>query len=806
MPSQTRDTAPLLSDGEPRDDRSDAYNDDDTSARGVRIFGYDVSKHSIALTIFIFLTTLAIVFGSIAAGILVGRHGQGKHNPPAPAPAPSQPPKHDKPHKHKGDKSHGADVCMTPECVLTAASILQTVNMSASPCDDFYEFACGNWVASHDIPDDQGSTSEPYLMVEESRRIMREILEGDFSSSTKDGFGFPASDDLVDRQNFEKVQATYKACMNESAVEALGAKPIQDLLTKVILHYPVGVASDGSISANLTEAFLYMSHLSLSPFLELDVGEDSKNPDYNILSVAQPDNGLPSKEYYKDAKVVEMYVDAIAELFQKILDSSIADPDTLKHRYSKIAKAVVDLEDKVAQAGLDFEDLNDEVATYHDMSVQEAAKLVTAIDLERVVKSLAHELPEKIIIRSPEYLQKLEKIISETPKETVQYYLLWKVMEVYSPYLASDIYAPLRGFRNQLQGKDPETKSARWKTCINQVDETVGFLAGRYYVQRQFSQGSKEKAESLVNNVKEAFVDHLRKLDWVDDETKDMSAKKARALVTKIGYPTKSPNLDDPISLAEYYEMLRIEPDEFFGNYLRASHIEFNKDMKKIGKPVDHDRWLMTPYTVNAYYNPPGNELVFPAGILSKPMFDAKYPSYINYGAIGSVIGHETGHAFDNLGRHFDETGKMRDWWSNATVAEFEKRTPCFVNQYSNYSVKGPDGEEVHVNGKLTLGENLADNGGIRAAYNAWKKEQKGLKRKDRDQKLPGIDLTPEQLFYVSFSRFWCGKARPAQAVQQVRTDEHSPRNVRVLAAVANSPEFAKAFGCKKNKDRCELW
>lgn len=306
-----------------------------------------------------------------------------------------------------------------------------------------------------------------------------------------------------------------------------------------------------------------------------------------------------------------------------------------------------------------------------------------------------------------------------------------------------------------------------------------------------------------MSDIKDEFVRKLKATEWMDDETTNKAIEKVHNIVQKIGYPTRSPDITDPDSLASYYKTVNISSKTYFANAVSIVSFAVAEEWSSLGKPVDRDRWDMTVPTVNAYYNPPGNEIVFPAGIMQFPVFDVDVPAYVSYGAFGSVAGHELSHAFDSTGRHYDQNGNYTDWWSEGTVEAFEKRAECFVDQYSNFTIPGPDDKPLHVNGRLTLGENIADAGGLSASFQAWKRRSAEVP----NAHLPGLDyFTQSQLFFVSYSNWWCGKSRHDTAINRIYTDPHAPKWARILGTMANSREFRESFQCEKKKPTCELW
>jgi endothelin-converting enzyme len=339
---------------------------------------------------------------------------------------------------------------------------------------------------------------------------------------------------------------------------------------------------------------------------------------------------------------------------------------------------------------------------------------------------------------------------------------------------------------------------------VQTVDGELGWILGRFYIEKAFSEAAKAFGDRIIYDIKDQFARRLRELTWFDKEATELAIQKVYNIDQKIGYPDKTPNITSPESLHKYYADVKVTPTTYFDNSISVTKDEVRKSWAKLGRPTNRFEWDMTPPTVNAYYNPPGNEIVFPAGIMQFPIFSLDVPEYISYGAFASIAGHELSHAFDSTGRHYDINGNLTDWWPQKTVEEFETRAQCFVDQYSAFSIEGPNGERVHVNGKLTLGENIADAGGVNAGFKAWKRRD----AENPNPVLPGVQekFTKEQLFFVSYGRAWCSKIRKEAAIDRVRTDPHSPAFARVLGTVSNAPAFLEAFNCPTRKPTCELW
>lgn len=411
-------------------------------------------------------------------------------------------------------------------------------------------------------------------------------------------------------------------------------------------------------------------------------------------------------------------------------------------------------------------------------------------------------IPSSLIVAYPEYIKNVNGIIKDTPRDIIQAYFVWKLVYALSSKVDQSSVKPIVEFKDMLQGTKAQPE--RWKICVRAMDEDLGWILGRFFIEKAFSEDAKAFGDHIITDIKQQFSETLGNLAWFDSEAAKLAIQKVHNIVQKIGYPDQSPNITSPTSLSEYYSSVVISSTTYFENYVSVSKTFTRKAWEKLTEPTDRFEWDMTPPTVNAYYNPPGNEIVFPAGIMQFPIFSLNVPDYISYGSFAAVAGHELSHAFDSTGRHYDINGNLTDWWPQQTVDEFEKRAQCFVEQYSEFSIEAPSGEKIHVNGKLTLGENIADAGGLNAAFSAWRKRE----AQNPSLELPGLQgrLTKEQLFFVSYGRTWCSKIRKEAAVDRIRTDAHSPAWVRVLGTIANAPGFLEVFNCPVRKPRCELW
>ncbi|XXG97102.1 hypothetical protein Hte_003397 [Hypoxylon texense] len=610
----------------------------------------------------------------------------------------------------------------------------------------------------------------------------------------------------TDEDNFLMIQEAYNSCLNETALQSIGVAPLVNLIDQVATSFPVAEGAyggDGPLEeadyAALSETVLLLERMAVSVFVALTAGADDKNPNAVIVQAYPGGLSLPSPEYYQDNETVAAYRTMLGEVFATLLPTNSS-----RSSAKELAQSVVDLETKIAAVTPPPEDQSDVTKYYNIVKIADVGKIGPAIGLDSVVKAVVPEnyTAESMLLAFPEFLGNVSEIVSQTSKSTVQSYLIWHLIDMYSSYVEGPEVQPINRFSNTLSGKDPETKPERWKTCVSYVDSTLGWILSRFYIEATFSGEAKEYGDQIIMDIKHQFISKLNDLSWMDDSVKKLAVNKVNNIDQKIGYPTTSPNITNPEALQAYYSGLAIS-DSFFNNTLASNAREMNRTFSALGKPVDHGEWIMQADIVNAYYNPVGNEIVFPAGIMQFPVFELGLPGYVSYGAFASVAGHELSHAFDNSGRHYDENGNFTDWWTNNTVQEFDKRASCFVDQYNNFTVQGNNGESLHVNGRLTLGENIADAGGISAAFAAWKNRTESAP----DQTLPGLDFfSHEQLFFVFYANWWCGKTRKEQAIQYIYTDPHSPAFARVLGTTANSRAFRESFNCPVKEPTCELW
>jgi len=597
-----------------------------------------------------------------------------------------------------------------------------------------------------------------------------------------------ASNHSVDEENFEKLTSAYKACLDESTIKQLGIQPLVSIIEEIKKSFALSTNDARRPASSLKSTILLLAQYGVSGLVWAGTGADETNPDAVTVFVSSPRRiGLPSKERYEDDAVVKKYADVVADVLSQL--SSGVDKE--------VFAGVVELEKKLAAASPSAEERDDVTKYYNPMPVKEASALAPKIGLADIVTSLASGQDiDRLVVMAPNYLKELQTILEETEETVLQSYFIWKTAQSFYPFVDSDVVKPYKRF-------DPNSEPERWQACVDHVNTSLRWILSRFFVEKAFSAAAKEFGDLIVSDIKDEFIKKLKAAKWVDDQTTEKAIEKVHNIVQMIGYPTKSPNIMDPGSLASYYKTVNISSETYFTNALRMAAFKVSEVWSALGKPVDRDRWPTSITIVDASYSPSENEIIFPAGIMQFPVFGVDMPAYVSYGGFGSVVGHELSHAFDSSGRYFDQNGNYTDWWSDKTVEAFEKRAECFVNQYSNFTVSGPDEKPLHVNGRLTLGENIADAGGLSASFQAWSRRA----AEKPNAHLPGLEhFTQSQIFFMSYTNFWCGKTRHDTAIDRIYVDPHAPQWARVLGTMANSREFRESFRCKSKEPTCELW
>ncbi|GEO06572.1 peptidase M13 [Adhaeribacter aerolatus] len=632
---------------------------------------------------------------------------------------------------------------------LHSGIIRTNMDTTVAPGDNFTAYVNGNWVKKTAIPADKSMYNVFLILNDKVQEDVKAIIEASAKGDFKEG------------SEEQKIGNLYESYMDTKTRDALGTKPLAPEMQKIqaIKDYK-----------DLAGYFAHANKYGLLVPFSVGVMEDFKNPKQYMLYTWQGGLGLPEREYYflNDAKSKDTRTKYVAHIEKMLTLAGIADAK------AKAAK-IMDLETQLAAKHMKKEDTRNIVALYNKYAVKDLNNLMPDFDWNTLLQQTGAK-EDSIVITQVAYTKDLNNIIKNTSLDTWKTYLQWGLIHAAAPYLST----PLDQENFEFYGKTlngTQEQRPQWRRAVDAVNGSLGEMVGKVYVEKHFPPEAKERMDALVKNLLKAYESSIKELDWMSEDTKKQALDKLSKFTPKIGYPKKWRD----------YSSLKIAAGDLFGNILRATEFEYNRNLNKLGKPVDRDEWGMTPQTINAYYNPPLNEIVFPAAILQPPFFDMNAEDAVNYGAIGGVIGHEIGHGFDDQGSTFDGNGVMRNWWTEKDQQEFKKRTGALEQQYNAFKVF-PD---LTVNGAFTLGENIGDLGGLSIALKAYKASLNG-------KEAPVLDgFTGEQRVFIGWGQAWLNKAREEALRNQIKTDPHSPANFRVNGVVRNVPEFYTAFNVK---------
>jgi endothelin-converting enzyme/putative endopeptidase len=643
------------------------------------------------------------------------------------------------------------------------------MDASADPCTDFYQYACGKFAQKYPIPGDLPLNDQFENLSEYNHQLLHGILE----QAAKAGPGRSPDE--------QKSGDYYAACMNTQAINADGLKPLQPELARID-----ALKDKGELPALLA----HYQKIGVNAFFDLGSMQDYKDATQEIAVVDQGGLGLPEKDYYlrTDAKSVKLrqeYVDHIAKMLQLYGEPAA--------KATADAKAILALETSMAQSSMGVVERRDPYKTYHMETVATLANSDPSLHWATLLKDAGTPPVNQLNVANPAYFQALNGILANADMATVRNYLRVHLLDSFASRLPTAFDQENFDFYGRKLSGTPQMQ-VRWKRCVSGTDAALGEALGKVYVEKYFAGDSKQKTLDMVKAIEASMNKDLTSLSWMGPETKVKAVQKLDLITNKIGYPNKWRD----------YSKLIIKPNDALGNSIRAREFEAARQLNKIGKPVDKNEWDMSPPTVNAYYDPSMNNINFPAGILQPAFYDKTAPEQVNYGHIGAVVGHELTHGFDDQGSQFDGNGNLKNWWTPEDKKQFDARTACIANEYSSFVAV----DDLHVNGKLTLGENTADNGGARLAYMAME-AYAARHNIDLTKKMGGF--TPEQQFFIGYAQNWCTNARPQFVRLLVQTDPHAPDQFRANGVVRNMPEFAHAFSCKKGApmapvNRCRVW
>jgi putative endopeptidase len=640
------------------------------------------------------------------------------------------------------------------------------LDKSIDPCTDFYAYACSKWQAENPIPSDRSSWGRFNELQERGENIIRDILEKD------------SPNDSQRSANQQKIGDYYQACMDEAAIDKAGTAPLAAKMKEI-----ANLKSKNDLAKELVR----LHRIGTNALFSFGSDQDFRDATQVIAEADQGGMALPDKDYYlkDDAKSVDLrikYLSHVQKMFELLGDSS--------EKAMAEAKTVMDIETALAKGALDRTSRREPTKVYHKMTANELAALSPDFGWNVYLEGVGAPSTEVLNVTEPDFFKHMDTVLKAIPLKDWKTYLRWQVLHANAALLpGAFVDENFNFFSKELSGT--KELSPRWKRCVRYTNGDLGEAVGKEYVAQTFGAGGKERTLKMVRALEKALSEDINQLSWMGAETKKQAQVKLEAIANRIGYPDTWRD----------YSSLKIVRGDALGNSQRANEFEFQRQLNKIGKPVNKNDWPYPPSTVNASYSPQLNNITFPAGILQPPFYDNKADDAMNFGGIGAVIGHELTHGFDDQGSQFDAKGNLSDWWTAQDKKEFEKRTQCVADQYSGYTAI----DDLKVNGKLTLGENTADNGGLRIAYMALLSTLGGKEPEPID------GLSANQRFFLGWANVWCSNRADAYSRMLANVDPHSPPKWRVNGTVSNMPEFREAYHCKADapmvrENACHVW
>lgn len=658
------------------------------------------------------------------------------------------------------------------EPTLSSGINLENLDTTVSPVEDFYQFACGGWMKNNPLKDEYSRYGSFDVLAENNQVQLKELITNAASSQNKNG------------SVAQKIGDLYNMGMDTVTIEKQGAEPLKEELT---------VIANIKDKKELSSVLANMCLDGLNPFFGIFGEADPDNSSMTIAWIWQSGLGIGDRDYYltpSQQNTRDQYVALLTEMFRI---SNYSQMVNMNDKEDQLAKSVLKLETDMAQKFMDKNTLRDPFKTHNIKTIDELQKMIPVLDVKNYLQILGLQKLESVNVGQVDYLTSLNKILNTTDLNTIKAYLAWNVINSAAPYLSKEFVDADFNFYGKVLSGTVENKP-RWKRVVNTVDGCLGEAVGQLYVEKYFPASAKERMTKLVSNLQASLGERIQAAAWMSDSTKMLAKEKLDAMIVKIGYPEKWRD----------YASLEVKNDSYYANVVRARRFENAYQLAKIGKPVDPSEWLMTPQTVNAYYNPTTNEICFPAGILQPPFFDMNADDAVNYGAIGVVIGHEMTHGFDDQGRNYDKMGNLNNWWRPEDADNFTARAQVLVDYFNRVEVA----PGLFANGQFTLGENIADNGGLNIAYQAL---QKAKTEGGIQEEMDGF--TANQRFFIAYANVWANNIRDEEIVRRTTEDPHSLGKWRVNATLPHIDGFIEAFNVKPGdkmyvapEERAHIW
>ncbi|XP_071761241.1 endothelin converting enzyme-like 1 [Centroberyx gerrardi] len=689
---------------------------------------------------------------------------------------------------------HCRQDCQRKRSLLRAARFVQAnIDPTIQPCQDFYSFACGGWLRRHGIPEDKLSYGIITAIGEHNEEKLRRLLLEPIRRRGPDS---------AER----KVKEFYRSCVNIQEIDKLGSDPMTEVIDSCggwdLVGAPSGGAgweTEGDPQRPDFNELLYRTQgvYSTAVFFSLTVNVDDKNSSRNAIRIDQEGLTLPERSLYlgQDEDSVKILA-AYKALMERLLSMLGA------HNATQKSKEILQLETRLANITVsEYDDQRKDISTmYNRITLRQLRRIAPSLHWKRLLDRIFHDNfseDEEIVVLATDYIQKVSDIIKTTSERVLHNYMLWRIVAALSEHLSTAFRSTIHEFSREIDGTERQLELGR--LCLTQANKHFGMALGALFVQQHFSSQSKAKVQELVEDIKHSLDLRLHELDWMDETTKEAARAKLQHMMVMTGYPDflLKPELIDQ----EYG--FEVDEKTYFKNILNSIKFNIKLSVKKIHKEVDKTAWLLPPQALNAYYLPNKNQMVFPAGILQPTLYDPEFPQSLNYGGIGAIIGHELTHGYDDWGGQYDRHGNLKQWWTEDSYRKFQTKAECIVKLYDNFTVYNQ-----RVNGRLTLGENIADMGGLKLSYYAY---QKWVREHGPERPLPGLKYTHEQLLFIAFAQNWCMKRRSQSIYLQLLTDKHAPEHYRVIGSVSQFDEFARVFHCPKGSpmhpvDKCSVW